>query len=560
MLLLLHRVIFTRCRLQLIAELSDTVAVCLLDLTDLSSGLKFEGGSASDIFIQQIMSETSLSSGPFHDLEKSLRKAIAGSDEKAIQDLVHWSEILAQQHGGKTNVTRILWKAVIDAPPKLADLMLSCLSAPFDFSFIDDINGRTCLHEVAIAGTLRLVNICLERGVQTDKVDVYGRSAMHYACMHGHADVCRRLVEAKLPLSTLDMDNYSPLIYATLNGSVECVRVLLDQGNVSVHSLQPFGDLVPLSLASQRGHVDIALLLLQHGAHSIPNSNGEYPLHLAAREGHDDVCKLLVDQEGWDTPDKYHEWTPLFHAACHGHAKCIQVLLQAKCRVNLLDEFGLVAVHYAAWHGHHDCVRLLLEAAADLPAINNTRITETSPMSFTDRSLSMEIDHIPSLSLPPPIMPHRVYGHNYLDKNHLVQVSIGHPSKQHRDSLPPKPAVRLHHRLINPSSRDHYLLATAPLKLVMTTSPDVNSAAYSISLPQRDEDGFFSFQVPSPDKLSLEFSIYPNFGTKTIGRAVAHPSLFLEIQPATPFILPILDHRLHVIGEVSAISRSLQLN
>jgi CDK inhibitor PHO81 len=86
----------------------------------------------------------------------------------------------------------------------------------------------------------------------------------------------------------------------------------------------------------------------------------------------------------------------------------------------------------------------------------------------------------------------------------------------------------------------------------MTTSPDVNAAPYSISLPQRDEDGFFSFQVPSPDKLSLEFSIYPNFGTKTIGRAVAHPSLFVGIQPGTPFILPILDHRLHVIGEVSA--------
>jgi len=36
-----------------------------------------------------------------------------------------------------------------------------------------------------------------------------------------------------------------------------------------------------------------------------------------------------------------------------------------------------------------------------------------------------EIDHIPSLSLPPPMMPHRVYGHNYLDKQCLIQVTIG---------------------------------------------------------------------------------------------------------------------------------------
>jgi CDK inhibitor PHO81 len=50
--------------------------------------------------------------------------------------------------------------------------------------------------------------------------------------------------------------------------------------------------------------------------------------------------------------------------------------------------------------------------------------------------------------------------------------------------------------------------------------------------------------------LSLVFSIYPNFGTKTIGRAVALPSLFKNFEKNRPFVLPILDTRLHVIGEV----------
>jgi CDK inhibitor PHO81 len=527
------------------------VAACLLDLTDLSSGLKFEGSVASDIFIQQIMTERSLHTGAFHDLEKNLRIAIAGSDRAAITELVHYSDALAQQNGAKTNVTRILWKAIIEAPPDLADLILSSMRAAFDFAFIDDINGRTCLHGAAMAGVLRLVEICLEKGVQTDKVDVYGRSALHYACMNGHENVCRRLMKAKLPLNILDMDNYSPLIYATLNGSVGCVRALLDEGEISVQSLTPIGDLVPLSLASQSGHVDIVLLLLQHGAKSVPNSNGEYPLHLAAREGHVDVCKLLVHQEGWDTPDKYHEWTPLFHAARYGHDDCIKVLLEARCRVSTLDEFDHSAVHYAAWYGHHCCVRRLLEAAANIPADNDdAKLVDSSPMSIMEKPPVMDIDHIPSLLLPPPIMPHRVYGHNYLGRSYLVQVSIGHPSVRYREPSERRSAVRLHHRLINPSSRDEHLLATTPLKLVMTTSPDVNSAPYSISLPQRDEEGFFMFQVSSLDKLSLEFSVYPNFGTKTIGRAVALPSLFTGIQNGQPFVLPILDNRLHVIGEV----------
>ena len=70
------------------------------------------------------------------------------------------------------HVTRILWKAVIDAPPDLADHILTCASSPFDYHFVDDINGRTCLHEAARVGALRLVNLCLENGVQRDKVDV----------------------------------------------------------------------------------------------------------------------------------------------------------------------------------------------------------------------------------------------------------------------------------------------------------------------------------------------------------------------------------------------------
>lgn len=488
--------------------------------------------------------------GPFHDLENNLRKAVASSDPSAIADCVRYSDVLAQQNGGKINVTRILWNVIIEAPSDLANLILSSMSSPFDYQFIDDINGRTCLHEASIAGTLRLVNLCIDNGVQIEKVDVYGRSALHYASMNGHADVCRRLLEAGLPPNTLDMDNYSPLVYATLRGSVDCVRVLLEDGEVSAEPTLSIGDLIPLSLASQSGHVDVVLLLLQHGAKPLPNSNGEFPMHLAAREGHAEVCKLLLEGEGWDTPDKYHEWTPLFHAARYGQNECIQILLNAGSRAQIIDELGHLPVHYAAWYGHHDCVDSLLNTAiSPYPAGVSRKVPDTSPLSDIGKTGESEIDLIPSLSLPPPIMPHRVYGHNYLDKSHLVQVSIGQSSSRSKEFS----GVRLHHRLISPAFKDEYLLASTPLKLVMTTSRAVNSAPYSISLPQRDEKGIFTFQINSLDNLFLEFSIYPNFGTKTIGRAIALPSLFTDIENNQSFVLPILDHRLHVIGEVNAL-------
>ncbi|EKM59343.1 uncharacterized protein PHACADRAFT_136945 [Phanerochaete carnosa HHB-10118-sp] len=357
--------------------------------------------------------------------------------------------------------------------------------------------------------------------------------------MSGHSAVCRRLLEEGLSADALDLDNCTPMIYATLRGSVECVRVLLEVGHVSVQATVLNGDLIPLSLAARSGHYDVVVLLLQHGAPSLPNTNGEYPTHLAAQEGHHTICQLLVGQEGWDTPDKYNEWTPLFHAARYGHEQCLRVLLEAGSRPDRTDELENSAVHYAAWYGHHTCVSLLMEAKQRYTAAH-TPISHPSPMSMSDTCSTggeSDIDAIPSLSLPPPMMPYRVYGHNYLDKNTLVQVSIGHRMSRYPESGLEK--------------TERYLHTSPRLKLVVTASPAVTAAPFSISLPLADDERtVYTFQVPSIDTLSLEFSLYPNFGTKIVGRAASLPS---SLGPGSTkaSTLPIFDHRLHVIGEVS---------
>jgi len=437
----------------------------------------------------------------------------------------------------------MIWNVIIEAPPDFTDLILASLPFPLDYHFVDDINGRTPLHEAAIAGAQRLVDLCLREGVSIDKPDLYGRTALHYAAMKGHAEVCRQLLAANTPPNSLDRENYSPLVYATVKGNVGCVRVLLEEGHVPAQSPTSSGDLSPLSLAAQAGHVDVVELLLKHHAASVPNTNGEYPMHLAAQRGHVQVCNLLLPVTGWDLPDRYHEWTPLFHAARHGHADCVHVLLENGARPLLRDELGHLAAHYAAWYGHNDCLALLLEASQDVAQPTLYRLPAHSPS--LDLAADPEIDMIPSLSLPPPIMPHRVYGHNYLDANVLVQVHIGQwakPSSQ--------PSVRLHHRLISPVFKDEYIMTTSPLKLVMTTSSSINSAPYSMSLPPHPGEGVFSLQTQSLSDLCLEFSVYPNFGTKTIGRAVALPSMFAASDSNHFFTLPVLDHRLHTIGEV----------
>ncbi|KAG8218347.1 cyclin-dependent protein kinase inhibitor [Butyriboletus roseoflavus] len=533
---------------QLIADFSDIVAASLLDLTDLSTGLIFEGAAAQDVLDLQLSIERNMYSGPFREFELDLRKAVEISDKASIKDLVRHSDILGSQDGGKSNVTRVLWKVIVDAPLELGDLILTSVEVPFDFGFIDDINGRTCLHEAAAAGSLRLVNLCLERGSQREKLDAYGRSALHYAAMHGHVAVCQQLLEAGVPSHVLDVDNCSPVVYATLRGCAECVQVLMCDRRIALQPPSPNSSLVPLSLASQYGYTDVVSLLLKEGAKCVPNSNGEFPIHLAARNGHADVCKLLLDQDGWDLPDKYHEWTPLFHAARNGHFSCLCILLHAGARVDRTDELDHQAIHYAAWYGHRACVDLLLKAMPkEHPSVSTDRIPAL-PRTASDMRID-DPDSIPTLSLPPPIMPHRVYGHNYLDKNYLVVITVG---------LPPAPdprrsgkAIRFHARLSDSILAQSISLPSPNrLKMVITAGPGVNAPPYTIALPQKENYDTFMFQASNLTDLALEFSIYPNFGTKTIGRAVAHPFIFHS--SAGSFItLSILDHRLHSIGEVS---------
>lgn len=374
-----------------------------------------------------------------------------------------------------------------------------------------------------------------------------GRHALHYAAMNGHPAICRRLISVGLQPSVLDMDNYTPLLYAVLKGNIECVRVLLDDGQVGLEAPTSASHLIPLTMACRVGHIEVVKLLLRHGAESIPDTNGEYPIHVAAQEGHAEICHLLHQYEGWDVQDKYNEWTPLFHAARHGHEDCVSVLLELGSRVNLIDETGKQAVFYAAWYGHPRCVDLLLTNAArtSTSAAIRPRMTPQIPPAMSEDT-EADIDLIPSLSLPPPIMPYRVYGHNFLDKACLVHVSVGHPftstARKH-------PAVNLSSRIVGPS--DAHFLHTSPLfKLVMNCRPDITAAPYSVFIPVRDEKDFFTFQTSNVEELSLEFSVYPSFGTKTVGRAVALSSMLRSNNAERAFVLPILDHHLHVIGEV----------
>lgn len=546
--------------LKFIAQLSDIAAANLLELENLSHGrslneaITTNGASLSADHRLDFAAAQSQEFDALADLEANLAEAIKAGRVAPATEMIR----IAAQNEDATSVSRIVWRALVEASPDAVAAALQHGLA--DYKFVDDISSRTCLHEASMAGQLELVQSCIRNGVDVAQQDIYGRTALSYAAMAGHTDVCSYLLSLpSISAATYDLDGFSPLILAVMNGRTDAVRILLDHGA----SVEPRDatDLIPLCLASSGGHADIVRLLLAKGAKIVANAEGLYPQALAARAGHAECLRLLVESGGDpNAPEKGTQWTPIFFAAESGHVDCLEVLLQAGCNVGILDEKDRTAAFYAAWNGKIACLLLLLEAAAaqNNPPCETAASRKAAKASAAaaaaaaskanaagggggigDDELELEMDGIPDLSLPPPIIPFRTYGHNYLDKRALVSVSLTNNSvKLYKHQDPNRPEQ----------------FSTSSLKLVMTSRPDASlttAIPHNVVLPLADEREVFSFQVSRLESFSIEWELMPTFGSKVIGKAVALPSSFEGMTDRKRFVLPLQDVYLKVVGEVS---------
>lgn len=557
---------------EFIAELSDIAAANLLELENFSEQRFSLNGRHAVAAVDganalspekrlDFAAARSQDVDALADLEENLSSAVQAGRTEAAADMIR----VAQQNEERTSVSRIVWRALLLAKPEVVKAAMDA-QLP-DFDFVDDINSRTSLHEAALAGNLQLVTAAIQHGIDAGQRDIYGRAPISYAAMNGHAEVCTLLLaRPDVDATTADLDGFSPLVLAVINGRSSVVRILLAHG-VSAEAKEST-DLIPLCLASQGGHVEITDMLLQRGANITPNLEGLTPQALASREGHVDCLRLLLQAKANpDAPEKGTLWTPLFFAAENGHENCIRALLEHGSKVDALDKKGRNPTFYAAWKGHINCLLVLLQAEREAASLKaraqdgpsqdmtmgnavdhspNGSISASKPSykksrlndCLSEPGFDLEADGIPSLSLPPPIIPFRTYGHNYLDKRALVTISLSNSSVKlykHQDSL----------------GLD--LFSTSSMKLVMTSRPDASATyiPHNIVLPLADEREVFSFQVDALEKLAIEWELKPTFGSKVIGKAVALPPLFEGMMDRKRFVLPLQDAYLKVVGDVS---------
>ncbi len=463
------------------------------------------------------------------DTDSQILQAANAGTRVVLQD---WILRLRDSPDARERFTRIFLAAITEAPEDTLDVLLQ--SGLVDLHAEDEINERNCLHEAAISGRSLVMEVALRQNVDVRRVDVYGRTPLHYACMYGRIVLAKALLQhGPRTIDNLDHDKFTPLIHAIVHHELDCAQQLLAYG--ARIDPETESDHVPLNLACQYGSIMIANLLLEKHAKLLPDAEGLYPQHLVARTGQSPDTLLMLERYGADLDqrDKLYQWTPLFHAASEGRVDCIRILLERGVDVQILDEKGFSAMYYATWEGHMQCMKLLSSTDAgivDVPRATTQHVM-VSLLPTSAVPAPLDADGIPDLSLPPPIIPLRRYGHNFLDSKTFIQLSFEATNSE---------AIVFYHDSKYPAAR----------LTISSKSSDI--IPRNIMLPIQEDFKIISFQIDSLESFAIDFDIFPTFGSKIIAKSVALPSLFSAIANSSgSCCLPLFDPRLRAIGQIS---------
>jgi len=174
--------------------------------------------------------------------------------------------------------------------------------------------GVTPLYAAARNGHVDVALVLLDAGAAVDGAAEDGSTPLIKAAQKGHVHLVRLLLERGAKPGRPNYQGVTPLIVACEQGFAAIVALLVASAEASaakataaaaaaVVPLSSFVDqheakgLTPLYIASMKGHVEVAALLLRGGASVALATPWGTPAEVAKRKGHVRVLALLLEAE-----------------------------------------------------------------------------------------------------------------------------------------------------------------------------------------------------------------------------------------------------------------------
>jgi len=290
---------------------------------------------------------------------------------------------------GKMEVVRLLIEAGADVnagswPPLRAAVDEDNIAiAEYLIAHGANVNSKgnyewTPLQQAPYSSSMEMIKMLIAKGAD---VNAGPWTALHSAVQKGRRDIAELLIQKGADVNAKQKGGYAPLYYAISNKDLGMVNVLITKGadvNAGPHPA--------LHSAAQRGHSDIAELLIQKGASvNAKDKRGYPPLYYAISKKHLDTAKLLIAHGADVNAKDKRGYPPLYYAISKKRLDTAKLLIAHGANVNTKDKQGLTTLHSVALVGRKDMAELLLAHGADVNAKDNRDRTPLHLVLDVDR-------------------------------------------------------------------------------------------------------------------------------------------------------------------------------
>ena len=357
----------------------------------------------------------------------------------------HWNDLqmaqLLVRAGANANLANDLRmtplsRACTNGSAELVDLLLKAGATPD--TPIE--TGETPLMTCARTGNAAAVRMLLVRGANVNaKEPTQNQTALMWAVAERHAKVAQALIEANADLQAHTKAGFTAMHFAARVGDMESIQALLSAGvDVNIQS-QPdpatgrgrgagvagagtgaaagrgaargagggagargesnFGGSTALLVATVRGHVPLALFLLDHGADPNINEAGFTPLHWASGTWENGLANPVygfVDPIG-GIPDRQAKLQLVQSLLAHGAKPNIQMTARppgygGTGTGGYNDAPGATPFILAANAADVEMMRMLLAAGADPHLVTRTKSNALLAATGLNRGIGEIID------------------------------------------------------------------------------------------------------------------------------------------------------------------------
>lgn len=187
-------------------------------------------------------------------------------------------------------------------------------------------------------------------------------------------------IECKFNSEPLIVEQCRLLCLGCYSGDLNTVQILLkhiqkdiifNASHLEILHLQN----MPLLIASEFGHLSMAIMLLENGADLNPSDELKTPLTASCGKGYLSVVRELI-KAGADVNLTDKNKTPLTTACSGGYQEIVQELIHERADVNLKDKNN-TPLTAACEGGHVSVVEILIKAGANV----NLRDGEKTPLT-----------------------------------------------------------------------------------------------------------------------------------------------------------------------------------